>query len=257
MNNKPPKYEILPEPYYRHGDRPLYRIRALRDFGIVKAGQLGGLIAGPDNLSQEGECWVTDEACVWDNAQVRRNAWVENYASVGGCAVVSGNAIVGGSVSIEDSAYICGDATLFGRCYVRDKAHITGCATISAGGRIAGNAFIKDNAEIEGDVDIKGNVVISGCASLKGFIFVHGDVVIGRTTHLCGRCVIGDRLDFFTMVVDPKEPVWSSTYSATSLVRDGFWCYGDMQLTTAQFYELVGKVKHEIQNNNSEASQKA
>ncbi len=254
MSKKPPKYEILPEPYHRLDDKPFYRIRALRDFGHVKAGQLGGLIQGPDNLSQDGECWVNDEAIVWGNAQVRRNAWVENNASVGECAVVSGNALVSGAVEIEGSAYICGDASLFGHCYVHGNAHITGEATIDSSGDIRGNAFIKDCAYIEGDVNITDNALIAGCASLKGRVSVFGDVVIGRTTRLCGSCFINNQNDFVTIVVNPKDPVCSPTYSATLLIEKGMWCYADMMLTGSQFLHLLKEQKHEIQNNNTQVT---
>lgn len=39
-------------------ERTLYSIRALRDFGDVKAGDFGGWIESEDNLSQAGDCWV-------------------------------------------------------------------------------------------------------------------------------------------------------------------------------------------------------
>lgn len=50
------------------GENKTYRIRALKDFetllGTVHAGDLGGYIASEDNLSQEGACWVFDDAIV-------------------------------------------------------------------------------------------------------------------------------------------------------------------------------------------------
>ena len=36
----------------------LHRIRAVRDFGDVKAGDLGGFIEKEDNLSHEGNVWT-------------------------------------------------------------------------------------------------------------------------------------------------------------------------------------------------------
>lgn len=40
----------------------LCRIRALKDFGDVKAGELGGYIEKEENLSQEGNAKVSDNA---------------------------------------------------------------------------------------------------------------------------------------------------------------------------------------------------
>ena len=48
----------------------VHRIKALRDFGHVKKGNLGGWIESEDNLSHDGNCWVFDEAGVYGNARV-------------------------------------------------------------------------------------------------------------------------------------------------------------------------------------------
>jgi hypothetical protein len=57
---KKPKYELLTDPAHtiKDGSTTLLQIRALRDFGNVKAGDLGGFIGSEKNLSQEGTCWV-------------------------------------------------------------------------------------------------------------------------------------------------------------------------------------------------------
>lgn len=44
------KYELTNETK-RLGDRTLYRIKAIRDFGDVKTGELGGWIEKESNLS--------------------------------------------------------------------------------------------------------------------------------------------------------------------------------------------------------------
>jgi len=43
-------------------DSILYRIRALKDFGDVKKGDIGGYIQSKSNLSQEGNVWIYDAA---------------------------------------------------------------------------------------------------------------------------------------------------------------------------------------------------
>ena len=69
----------------------LFRIKALIEFGNVKAGDLGGYIEKEENLSHMG------------------NAWVSGNAQVSGDARVSGNARVSGD---KDYAYAHG----FGSC---------------------------------------------------------------------------------------------------------------------------------------------
>ena len=53
------KYELTDETI-NIGNVTLHRIRAVRDFGDVKAGDLGGFIEKEENLSHEGDCWVYD-----------------------------------------------------------------------------------------------------------------------------------------------------------------------------------------------------
>ena len=55
------KYEItaIAHPQYSW----LHRIRALRDVREdVRAGDLGGFVQSEENLSQEGSCWIYDNA---------------------------------------------------------------------------------------------------------------------------------------------------------------------------------------------------
>lgn len=56
------KYEMLYEDKIEIGSRILYRIRALKDFGNVKAGDIGGYIEREENLSQKSICWVYGNA---------------------------------------------------------------------------------------------------------------------------------------------------------------------------------------------------
>jgi len=71
------KYEFTDETIIHYG-HTLYRIRALRDIPRhnVKAGDLGGFIESEVNLSQEGDCWVGDNAYVFGGARVCINACV-------------------------------------------------------------------------------------------------------------------------------------------------------------------------------------
>lgn len=81
----------------------LFRIKALIEFGNVKAGDLGGYIEKEENLSHMGNAWVSG------NAQVSGDAQVFGDARVSGNAWVSGDARVSGD---KDYAYAHG----FGSC---------------------------------------------------------------------------------------------------------------------------------------------
>ena len=90
------KYKLTEETINVDG-RTLYRIEALKDFGNVRKGEKGGFIEKESNLSQNGDCWV------YDNAKVYGNAVVFDYAEVCGYSKLFGNAV------IRDNTKVCDD----------------------------------------------------------------------------------------------------------------------------------------------------
>ena len=60
------KYELTKETITTLGGRKLHRIRALKNFADVKVGDLGGFVEKEKNLSQQGDCWVYDDAKVYE-----------------------------------------------------------------------------------------------------------------------------------------------------------------------------------------------
>ena len=75
------KYRLTEETT-KVGNRTLYRIQALRDFGNVKEGDIGGYIESEKNLSQDGNAWVSGDARVYGNACVYGNARVYGNADI-------------------------------------------------------------------------------------------------------------------------------------------------------------------------------
>src|SRR4030067_3045726 len=98
------KYELVKEDFLKVGRTTLYRIKALKNFSVVKAGDLGGYIQSEANLSHEGNCWVFENAKVSGNARVSKNALVYENAWVFGNARVSKNALV------YENAWVFGNA---------------------------------------------------------------------------------------------------------------------------------------------------
>lgn len=67
------KFELTTDRIEENGTA-LYRIKALIDFGDVKAGDFGGYVEKEENLSQYGDAWVYGNAFVLGNARVSGNA---------------------------------------------------------------------------------------------------------------------------------------------------------------------------------------
>ena len=81
------KYELTQET----NEQGLHRIRALRDiprYG-VKKGDLGGFVERENNLSQEDDCWIANDATVMGHAIVKDDGIVM------GDATVKDNVIIG------------------------------------------------------------------------------------------------------------------------------------------------------------------
>ena len=87
------KYELTDETIKWYG-KTLHRIKALKDFGDIKEGDLGGYIEKEDNLSHNNDCWICGNAQVFGNAEVYGNTQVFGDAEVCGDAQVFGNAII-------------------------------------------------------------------------------------------------------------------------------------------------------------------
>ena len=68
------KFELTSEFITNISGTKLFRIKALVEFGNIKAGELGGYIEKEENLDQDGDAWVYGDAEVWGNAKVCGNA---------------------------------------------------------------------------------------------------------------------------------------------------------------------------------------
>ena len=80
------KFELLTTDTKDLFGRKLFRIRALRDFGNVKAGELGGYVEKEGNLSHDGNAWICDNAEISGNAEIYGDAEIYENAKISGNA---------------------------------------------------------------------------------------------------------------------------------------------------------------------------
>ena len=168
------KYELTNE-YITYLGKKLYRIKALKNFGNVKIGELGGYIEKEDNLSQYDNAWVYGDARVFDEAIVKDNARV------------CGNAIVKDKAIVMDNAIVVGNARVYGKAIVKDNAIVGGNAIVKDKTWVCGNARIKGNAWIESNADYLNissldsyNSYITFAKSRDNTILVHCDWFSGN-----------------------------------------------------------------------------
>ena len=79
------KYELT-NTMVLHDGKKLHKIRALRDFGQVKKGDIGGFVESESNLSHYGDCWVFGDAKVYEKARVFNDAFLYDEACASGDA---------------------------------------------------------------------------------------------------------------------------------------------------------------------------
>ena len=103
------KYKLTDEAINLHGIT-LYRIEALKDFNNVKKGDTGGFVESELNLSQKGNCWIYDDACVYYGGRVEGDAYVFENAQVFNSAHIYEDA------QVYDNARVSGNACVFGGC---------------------------------------------------------------------------------------------------------------------------------------------
>ena len=165
----------------------LYRIKALIDFGDVKAGELGGYVEKETNLSQYGDAWVYRHAQVYGNAQVFGNARIFDYAQV------FGNARIFDYAQVFGNAFVLEDALVSESAWVYGDARICSDAKASGNARIFGNARISGNAHIFGDSLVYGNARIFGNAHIFGDPLVYGDAC------MCDNAQVSSDADYICL----------------------------------------------------------
>lgn len=194
------KYELVKESVIEeeYSGVNLYRIRALKDFCDIKKGDLGGYVESEENLSQDGNCWIYNDAKVYGYAKVSDNAIVSDKVEVYGNAGVYGNAKIRNYVEVCDNVEVCGDAELFDNSRISDNARVHGNASVSDNAKIygktdiSGDCWISDNARVHGDAEVFGHARIYGCAEVFSKSTVCGRANIHDEALIFGNCIIED-----------------------------------------------------------------
>lgn len=122
------KYELIESDI-----RGLHRIKALRDFGDVKKGDVGGYVENEYNLSHDGECWIYYDAAVFDNATVWNDVRIRDEARIYGNASINDNVVVCNNARVCDDARVCANTRVCGDSVICGDAYINGEIEIKKG----------------------------------------------------------------------------------------------------------------------------
>lgn len=224
------KYEILKDRAITMNGSTIYRIKALKDFGNVKAGDMGGFVEKEENLSHEGPCWIYGDAMVYHNAKVKDNAIVRDYAHVYNDAQVLQNAIVEGHTRVFDQCFV------FGNARIKDNANVFGH------GRVNGFAIMQDNATVFDNARVYGESIVKDYAMVSGHMMV-SQGTISNSVILFG---IGE-INFDVAEKDDwtfyRNPCVDSGFITTSTKFD-IWNYRFFNGTAEEFINMFERVEN-------------
>lgn len=141
LEKRKPKFKLSDEVETTFSGRELHRIVALKNFGRVKTGDIGGWVENIFNLSQEGTSWIYDDAIATDKSLVGGNA------ELLGEAAIRDNAKLGGNAEVTDYAEIEEDAEIYGK--------------VSENAVVGGELLVEEGAVISGEVGLRGKGTLS------------------------------------------------------------------------------------------------
>lgn len=240
MKNKEKKYVFTNEVKTIDNGVVLHRIKAIKSFGDVKEGELGGWIEHENNLSHHLTCWVYDNAMVygnakvWYNAKVCENAVVYDKAFICDEALICGNAHVYNSASVYQKASVFADAKVYNNAQVYGRANIYGYAQVYDEARVWDNAKAAGNARIYNNAKVYENALITDNSSIHGWCRVHGKIRVKGTVEIYYKAnVYSDEciLDGDAIIKTDKDYIvfknwWSSGRYFIWTRSNNKWCVG-------------------------------
>ena len=155
MNNK--KYEILMDEKntIEWKGHTLHRIRALRDFGDIRKGDIGGFVENENNLSHKGNCWIYDDAKAMDNSIMYDNSRIcdkselhddsemYNYTRMYDYSELHNNSIMNDNSEMHDISKMYGNSIMY------DDSEMYGDSELNNQVKLYGKLFSKVDEFIE------------------------------------------------------------------------------------------------------------
>jgi hypothetical protein len=146
--------------------RPLYRIKALKDFADVKAGDYGGWVQSLNNLDQNGDCWIYDNAYAMDMSRIKDNAKLKDNSAASGFAHIMDEA------RLVDTAEALGHCKIYGKALISNNARVFGDAEVF-------DAIMRDSSKAHKNAWVCKGVILSDTMEVtekttRTPIYIHG-----------------------------------------------------------------------------------
>jgi UDP-3-O-[3-hydroxymyristoyl] glucosamine N-acyltransferase len=219
------KYTRIKQWDYLPDGRKVQRIQAVRSFGTIKQGTIGGFLEDDDNLSHYGNCWIADNAMASGESRVRQNALLKNRARIDDRVIVSdsstiqdgavlhddvfvyGNAVVGSQSFLAGTATVCGHTMVFCRpryrcngkikipnlcnfVMVKDFARLEGTILLRDHCLVGGNTIIRNNVQLLEHARIEDDAIIENFAVIGDKALICQSARVGGRTKIAGQCIV-------------------------------------------------------------------
>ena len=125
---------------YKDGLR--YRVKALKDFGSVKKGDIGGFVTNEHNLSQDGNCWIYDDAKIFDSSEIYNNAKMFNNSKM------------------FDNSRMYDDSRMFDDCEMHDNSEMCDNSKMFDNSRMFDNSIMHDNSKMHNNSKMFDNSIM-------------------------------------------------------------------------------------------------
>ena len=177
------------------GERTLYRIRALRDFSDIKKGDLGGWVSSENNLSQEGDCWIYDNAKCMDNARMYDNSTMYDYSEMYDYSIMRGDSEMHSYTEMHDYTIMYSCSKMYGCSEMHDSSTMHGNSTMY------GNSIMFDSSEMHDRSEMHDHSKMYGDSILKDKEKLYGELI--------------SKVDKFIDISNPKGEI------VTGVLKDG------------------------------------
>lgn len=230
--------EIIDSEHKKH---ILHRIRAIKDFDDVKAGDYGGYIESEENLNQYDNSWIYSDAVrisknarAWGHSHIYGNAKLYNSAEVCDYGIVCGSSKIYENAKVHGRAKVCGDCYIHGISDISGNAHIEGNII-----NISDNTIISGRSIIEGSVNINGVVIIDDDATVKGEnITIFGHISMTHDVNIRDNAYITSNNDFISIGnVGSRRDLLTSYLTKDLVIMMNTSCF------TGTYDEFLSKVK--------------
>ena len=164
------KYELIKESKTIFEGREVYRIRALKDFRNVRAGDVGGWVCSYNNLSQEGNCWIYGNAKCLDHARIFDNAMIIDNSKMFDKSKMYDNSMMCDNSMMYNNSMMCNRAIMRNSSMMLDNSKMFDNSIMYDDTVMCNSSIMLDNARMYYKAKMYGNAILDGNKLLYGSI---------------------------------------------------------------------------------------